>query len=271
MTNNVEVFETRWYSPEYVDSWLANRTMQASYRPSREKLVSMLPFQPEAIIRVLDIGSGDGALSLIVLEAYPEAQVVCLDFSEIMLAHARQRLAQFSKRVSFVKSNLQDPTWTHGIEETFDAVVSSIAIHDVDEPTPDAPPPPGRIRKIYSEIFGLVKPGGVFFNYDFFLNADFVTPPGSIVREVYLKAQLTAYQALMKVEMGIEKNLPELEQEFQEQRLGRSESSHDRAGRGSPGIRTILNQLEWLKQAGFDEVDCLWKDTRNTIIGGFRH
>ncbi|MFC1977692.1 hypothetical protein ACFLWS_05460 [Chloroflexota bacterium] len=40
---------------------------------------------------------------------------------------------------------------------------------------------------------------------------------------------------------------------------------------GTPDARAILNQLEWLKQAGFDEVDCLWKDRPSAIFGGFRH
>ncbi|MFC1977693.1 methyltransferase domain-containing protein [Chloroflexota bacterium] len=82
-----------WQTREYVDSWFADQSRQKRYLPLREKLVSLLPFQSGDIIRVLDIGAGDGALGLEVLGAYPKAQLVCHDFSETMLDRARQRLA----------------------------------------------------------------------------------------------------------------------------------------------------------------------------------
>jgi ubiquinone/menaquinone biosynthesis C-methylase UbiE len=62
---------------------------------------------------------------------YPNAQLVCHDHSEAMLTHARQKLAQFSPSVSFVNSDLKDPKWIHVILGSFDAVVSSIAIHNI--------------------------------------------------------------------------------------------------------------------------------------------
>ncbi|MFC2071918.1 class I SAM-dependent methyltransferase [Chloroflexota bacterium] len=209
----------QWQNPEYVDSWFANQSRQANYQPWREKLVSLLPFQPEGVIRVLDIGTGDGVLSLEVLGAYPKAQLVCHDFSETMLDRARQRLAQFLEAVTFVKSDLRDPAWMRTIEGTFDAVVSFNAIHNVAEADQGAPE---RIREIYSEVFGLVKAGGCFLNYDN------VTAPGPVLQKIYLRG-------------------------------------------GSQGPRPISNQLEWLKQAGFDEVDCFWKDMFRAIFGGFRH
>ncbi len=253
MTNKLPASKIQWHSPEYVDSWFTERIEQACYQRFREKLASLLPFEPGATIRVLDIGTGDGALSLEVLHVYPNAEFVCHDFSETMLTRARQQLAQFIDRVTFVKSDLRDPAWTHVIKGTFDAVVSSIAIHNVSESSQGAP---GRMQEIYSEVYGLVKPRGCFLNYDI------VTPPGPVATEIYFKERCAVYQASLKAEMGIERSIQEIEQEF-----------HERWHKwgGAPGIRHITNHLEWLKRAGFDEVDCLWIDMRNTIIGGFRH
>ncbi len=217
----------------------------------------LLPFQPGDIIRVLDIGTGDGALSLEILGAYPKTQLVCHDFSETMLDRARQRLAHFLEAVTFVKGDLRDPVWTHAIEGKFDAVVSSIAIHNVAESTQGASPE--RVREIYGEVFGLVKPGGCFLNYDY------VTASGPVVQRIYRKERLTAEQARLKADTGIEKSLQELEQEFHERRRGGSQSLPE------PGALPILDQLEWLRQAGFDEVDCFWKDQRSAIFGGFRY
>ena len=231
----------QWQTPEYADSWLTDEIRQRSYRPAREKLVSLLPFPPEAIIRVLDIGAGNGALSLEVLAAYPKAQLVCHDFSETMLDRARQRLAQFSKQIVFVKGDLRDPAWTQAIEGTFDAVVSSMAIHNLAEPNQGVPE---RIAEVYGEVFGLLKPGGCFLNYEH------VSAPGPVVQRIYRQQR---------------------EQQFPEWKSGRSEGLPEQVRSGFPSARTLFTQMEGLKQAGFDEIDCLWKDRRDAIIGGFKH
>ncbi len=109
MALDSEAFEfNRWLSSEYVDSWMVERVLETDKRLLRKKLVSLLPFEPGANIRVLDVGAGTGRLSLEILSAYPNAHLICQNFSESMLAHARQQLAQLSERVTFVRSNLRD-------------------------------------------------------------------------------------------------------------------------------------------------------------------
>ena len=67
----------------------------------RRKLVSSLPFESEDSFRVLDLGAGGGALSREILTNFPNAQIVCQDFSEVMLGHARQRLIKITNRSCF--------------------------------------------------------------------------------------------------------------------------------------------------------------------------
>lgn len=256
MTLDSESFEiNRWHSPEYVDSWMADKVREADRRILRKKLVSSLPFEAGDNIRVLDVGAGTGRLSLEILSYYPHACLVCQDFSESMLSHARLQLAQFSKQITFVKSDLRDPEWWRIIEGTFDAVVSSLVMHTVSD----------RVREIYREIFGLVSSGGCFLTCDTF------TPPGPALEKAYRKARLIAYQANLKAETGVEKSLEEVEQELREKRQKRRASFPNRERRRLLGLPNFMNHLEWLSQAGFDEVDCLWKDMRRAVIGGFRH
>jgi hypothetical protein len=65
----------------------------------------------------------------------------------------------------------------------------------------------------------------------------------------------------------------EVERELRERRRLRRVSSPNRSEgiSGRAATLALANHLEWLRQAGFDEVDCLWKDMRRAIIGGFRH
>jgi tRNA (cmo5U34)-methyltransferase len=238
----------RWRSPEFANSWSAANQTMLTEQSIRKRLVSALPFQPGDTIRVLDVGTGDGALGLEVLTAYPKAQLVCHDYSEAMLAHARLQLAQFSPSVSFVKSDLKYPEWTHVIEGSFDAVVSSIAIHNVAEQSVDSGS--DRIPAIYAEIFSLLKPGGCFFNFEF------VSPPGLVTEGIYLKKLIDDYQARPKVEIRGERS----SQEFEAVMLRHLRHVHT----------PLSDQLNWLRQAQFDEADCLWKDTQTAIIVGFR-
>ena len=256
MTFSSEGFETnRWHSPEYVESWMADQTREAARRSVRKRLVSMLPFEPTTAIRVLDMGAGTGGLSLELLTAYPKAQLVCQDFSEVMLIHARQRLKPFSEQVIFAQSDLQNPAWLQVTEGTFDAVLSSFVMHTI----------PNRTREIYRELFGRVNPGGCL------LNGDVFAPPGPVLERAYLKARLIAYQATIKAETGVGKSLAEAEQELRERRRNRGTYFSDRVRSWSVGFSTLVNHLEWLSEAGFEEVDCLWKDMSRAIIGGFRH
>jgi ubiquinone/menaquinone biosynthesis C-methylase UbiE len=249
--------EHDWHSYDYVDRWISSDvTRDEERRPLLRKLVSFIPFEATAAIRVLDIGAGYGLLTQQVLEMFPRATVVCHDYSEPMFAHARQRLAWAADRVSFVKADLLDPSWSKAVGGPFEAVVSAIAIHNVRHPE--------RIKAVYHEIFPLVKPGGCFLNYDH------IFPRDPALGSVYRRARLVAYQQAMKEQTGQEKGVKEMERELRQrspmERRGRREGS--RTSSGEP--TTLENQLRWLREAGFDASDCLWKDMQTTILGGFK-
>ena len=197
-----------WHSREYVDDWVSSTEKLEEVRLAMlRRVAGLIPHDTGSEIHVLDIGAGYGLLSEQVLERFPRAQVVCHDFSEPMFAHAKERLARASERVSFAKGDLRDPSWHASLSGPFDAVVSSIAIHNVRYPE--------RIRAIYSETFPLVGPGGCFFNYDMLSSGTDASPS--------------------EVEPA-----------------------------------TLENQLRWLREAGFRDVDCFGKTPPNSaIIGGF--
>jgi tRNA (cmo5U34)-methyltransferase len=256
MTLNARSFEIqRWHSPDYVESWIDSREREETRSLLRKKLVSCLPFEPEAAVQVLDLGAGAGALSQEVLSAYPRARVVCQDFSEVMLTHARQNLAKFRHQVIFVQSDLSIAEWALGLTGVFDAVVSSLVMHTV----------PTHVREIYGEVFRLVKPGGCF------LVADTSAPTGPALQNIYLMLRLKARQARIKTATGVEKSLAELEQELGDRKLKNDAGFPARVRDPLRDILTLANHLEWFGQAGFDEVDCLWKDLNHAVIGGFKH
>ncbi|MBI4332414.1 MAG: class I SAM-dependent methyltransferase [Chloroflexi bacterium] len=249
----------QWQNPEHIDAWFADRPRQSDHQRLRAQLVKLLPFEAGAAIRVLDVGAGDGALSRDVLSVYPRAEVVCQDFSDVMLTRSGERLAPFSGQVTFVKSDFRDPGWTRPIPGMFDAVVSSVAIHNVTDHARTADP--GRIRGIFAEVFRLVKPGGCFLDYDH------MYAPGPVTEEVYRKVR-AASQADVKAEDEMETRVRGMELKLHEAEGDNDGPSSNLAAATS---RTVQTHLEWLKEAGFDEVDCFWKEMRFAILGGFRY
>jgi len=139
-----------WRSPEHAGAYL-ERADQVPHRTAGER--ALLDEIPAGVTRVLDLGSGDGRLLALVLEARPDAAGVALDFSPLMLDRLRDRFER-SDRVDVIAHDLDDPLPALG---TFDAVVSSFAIHHLVH---------DRKRQLYAEIWGLLDGAGVFCNLE---------------------------------------------------------------------------------------------------------
>lgn len=185
-----------WSSQEYVSQWAERQDTREADRQEVFRLIAKtIPFEKNASIRILDVGAGYGALAQFVLTQFPNATAVCHDGSDEMAELGQKRMAALQKRVRYVLSDLSKPGWSKTIDGPFDAVVSSIAIHNVRSHD--------IIRSIYGEIFSLVRPGGCFLNFD---------------------------------------------------RM----------------IPTLEEQLKWLREAGFENVECFWESGKRALVGGFK-
>jgi tRNA (cmo5U34)-methyltransferase len=109
---------------------------------------------PRSIRRVLDLGSGNGRLLALVKLDRPHLDGVAVDFSPTMLEELRRRF-EHDRSVDVRGHDLDDRL--PALLGTFDAVVSSFAIHHVSD---------ARKRSLYAEVFALLTPGGVFCNLE---------------------------------------------------------------------------------------------------------
>jgi trans-aconitate 2-methyltransferase len=75
---------------------------------------------------VLDAGCGTGRVTELLLARLPRGRVVALDFSGGMLAQARERLARFGDRVTYVEADLGRPL---PLGAPVDAVLSTATFH----------------------------------------------------------------------------------------------------------------------------------------------
>jgi ubiquinone/menaquinone biosynthesis C-methylase UbiE len=148
-----------WSSKKYVADWAARQDLyEDERRPQFQMIADALSFDREAAIRILDVGAGYGALTQFLLNRFPNATALCLDGSEEMANLGRRRMAKRKDRIDYVIADFSKPGWSRAIDGSFDAVVSTIAIHNVRVP--------GIIEAIYEELFQLLKPGGCFLNLD---------------------------------------------------------------------------------------------------------
>jgi ubiquinone/menaquinone biosynthesis C-methylase UbiE len=140
-----------WDSAAHALEYLARADSIPHPTEGEAELIEWLPL---GTLHVLDLGSGDGRLLGLVKLARPESTAVALDFSDTMLDRLRDRFGR-DRTVRVLAHDLTQPL--PDSLGSFDAVVSSFAIHHVPHP---------RKRALYQEVFRLLRPGGVFCNLE---------------------------------------------------------------------------------------------------------
>ena len=203
-----------WSDPAHVEHYLRS-TRDRDWAVTIDR--ALLEQIPAGAGTILDLGTGDGRLLALLLADRPERTGVGLDASEPMLAGARARFAG-DRRIELIRHDLSAPLPDLG---SFDAVVSSLAIHHLEHP---------RKRSLYREVFELLVPGGVFANYEH------VASPS---RRLHL-------EFFAAIEEPLEYEDP------------------------SDRLLDVETQLAWLREIGFEDVDCHWKWRELALLAGVR-
>ena len=74
-------------------------------RPETEELVAKVISEAKPSMRILDIGTGSGAIAVAVAHNVPDAEVVAVDISDIALAIATKNAERNGVKVEFVKAD----------------------------------------------------------------------------------------------------------------------------------------------------------------------
>lgn len=190
----------------------------------------------------LDLGCGDGVLGRALWQASPRAGGTFLDFSEAMLEAARTACgAEASAR--FIVSDFGLPGWQSalGAEAGFDIIVSGLAIHHQ---------PDSRKKEIYTELFDLLAPGGLFLHLEH-------------VASVSDRAQQTADDYFIDALYDFHSR--------GETPYSRDEIANGyfhRPDKAANILAPLETQLVWLRETGFQDVDCWFKVFELAVFGG---
>jgi len=123
-------------------------------------LVALIPFEKEALFRVLDLGAGTGLPSDFILREFPNCNITLLDAAEDRLQKAMQRFAGRDKNLRFYCSDFLQNTFP---ETDYDLIVSSLALHHCST---------AQFSMMLSKIYAALKPGGLFIHADQHLGAN---------------------------------------------------------------------------------------------------
>ena len=269
-----------WQSAAYVRTWVAENEARLGERQKQfDLLADFIPHPAEAAIGILDVGAGWGPVTRHLLARFPAARATLLDYSDLMFAEARPRLERFGDRVRYVLGDLaQAGALDAALEASggpFDAIVSSSCIHNLR--------PTERIPALYRELRGATARGGCF------LNLDMVGSASPVLQAVWHSARAEQRRRQRLAESGTLPSFAEAEADLLGQRQRWASAAAPPAAAAETGVRhhgaqpagqpifatsggmsrSLLDHLTWLREAGFDAVECFWRQDNRALIGGF--
>lgn len=225
---------------------------------------------------ILDLGCGDGILGHALAGAFAanHPAVVLADFSPAMLAAARQRVLPVAQAVSlphngyvaqadslphsghdglsgqaefhFVLVDYANDSWQHLVSTPplparYDVIVSGFSIHHQPDPIK---------RRIYADIHDLLAPGGIFLNLEHV---------ASSTRWVETQFETYFIDALHRYHAPQGRTRDQVAADF-----------YHRPDKDANRLAPLETQLQWLREIGFQHVDCFFKVFELALFGGIK-
>ena len=201
------------------------------YPQMLEALVTSIPFKQNETIKVVDLGCGTGTISKMVKEKYPSSCIHCIDIAKNMIEIAKHKLSNYSD-ITYENADLSKYSFT----DSYDVILSSLTLHHLatDKDKID----------FYTEVYRALNPGGVFYNADNIIGSNETIQGNNMVHWKYFMRK-----AVSEEEIG-QKWIPKHKDEDRPTKL--------------------IDQLNWLKDIGFVDIDVVWKYYNFAVYGGYR-
>jgi len=143
---------------EIIDLWEKQQDAYVRNRAQRFGIIlDAIEYAQPEVETILDIGGGLGSFSKLILDRFPGATVITLDYDPAMLELGRHNLRDYSDRSVIVEASLTDRDWPETLGVRPDVVVSSTALHWVTS---------SQLVALYGQLATVLGKGGLFFNAD---------------------------------------------------------------------------------------------------------
>ncbi len=236
-----EFEESKWINKQAALEFIESADM---YILERQKLFAVMKSlykhfleDNNKTIKILELGCGDGRVTHELLQIDANLEGTLIDGSAEMVESAKNRLKSYPG-LKFIQNTFQELVNSNLLSETFDFVVSSLAIHHLQE---------DEKKTLFEYVYNHLSPSG------FFLNMDVIRAPTESLENWYLKLWK---EWIIENEAKMEHS--ESFQNIPDQYKNNPDNNPD----------TLENQLKLLKSAGFSNVDCYYKYGIFSVYGG---
>jgi len=193
--------------------------------------LDLISFPKTNKIKVLDLGAGTGLFSSLVSQCYPNAEFVLYDLSSAMLEEAKKRFENEDANVSYIVKDYSSKE----IEGSYDLIISALSIHHLTGLDKE---------RLFNKIYVHLNKNGLFINADQVLGA---TP---FIEESYRYSWINQVK-----EKGVtDKALKSALERMKEDKMS-----------------TLDEQLTWMSNAQFKEVNCWYKNYSFVVYSGRKH
>lgn len=220
--------------------------------PARAEQISILtdliPARRNEVFTVVELGAGQGVLARAVLDTFPRCRYVALDRSAHMLVELRHTLRGYGARAVVRGFDLSGTAWRGALPTPLRCVLASLVVHHLTDPEK---------RRLYRDVAARLEPRGAF------LLADLVAPANAAVQKLFAGQWNAAARAQSR---GIPRGAGAL------RRFMHGGWNHYATSTPDPYDRParLFQQLRWLEDAGFGQVDCFWMQAGHAIFGAYR-
>lgn len=196
----------------------------------------------------MELGAGDGALASAVMESFSECRYLALDGTEAMRAHLDTLHEARAGRLEVAEFNLADSGWRSRLPNPLRCVLASLIVHHLDSD--------GK-RGLFSDIASRLEPGGAF------IAVDLIESDSQEARDAYSQQWDEDVQCRVEASGEGREALEIFRNEGWNFYADPNPDSYDQP---SP----LPDQLDWLREAGFNKVDCFWMYAGHAIFGGYK-
>ena len=245
-----EFEKSEWAEAEHAKEFMENADI---YILERKRLFSILRSfyryflmdnEFKGPVKVLDLGCGDGALTLELLKEDNQINATLVDGSLEMLENAGNNLKNYGG-MDFVHKTFQDLLEDQLNEkdralDSFNLVVSSLAIHHIHFEEK---------KSLFQYIYDHLEFGG------FFLNIETIKAPTDELESWY-RVLWSEWISENQEKLNANKSFQYLPEQYKDN----PDNNPDK----------LEDQLDALKSAGFSQVDCYYKYGIFSIYGGMK-
>lgn len=247
----------------WVERW---ERQQQRYAVDREERFTVIADVVEEAVAghsarpvVVDLGCGPGSLAARLARRLPHADIVGVDMDPLLLELARTHHADAAHYVDAV---IGEEGWTHALDldRPVDAAVSTTALHYL---SVDA------LRRVYRQLAGLLRPGGVLVNGDHFPHTDpaLAELAGCVGRRRAERRNAFAHEDWASWWTAVAED-PELTDLLAERR--RRSRPPATSGTGSAARLSVSGHERLLRQAGFRHVGAVWQYGDSHVVVAIR-